>query len=460
MKKIPGLLIILLLNFSAFPQIKNIKNHKSTYNTYKKKEIDLKKYLETWKVMNHLMAYYKYESINLKTKNLKFTHNFSGRNSIFCSFYKDEDDIFSVNNDGVDTSLFGRKFILNFQEIPFIQLYFNGYADIPGITNSSISVIHGRKLHLSGAIDSLSISTDQLRSEIYKGDNVNLFISDLNCKNLRDNSNSDFFLLENSNLSRLSLQESKISKGLKIYKSQIEDFQLDDVELPNKIYLDQVSFRNGKSTLDFTRIRSPVTLKVYLYNVTGEEFVFSPERVQFIVDKRTAYNLKIETFKKILKKIDKSIYPEEFGYYDQQYQEEKLLHQGHYILNWVEKNWWGYGYNSAEVFQAVFWLYLSAIVLNLITFNYLFKVYCPSKIENFILETNIKYQHKSLLNGFIYHAKRTSTIILYTSYIFWGLKLNVERINIKYWPAIFLIFLEYVLGLVCLGYIAHYILAK
>jgi len=51
-------------------------------------------------------------------------------------------------------------------------------------------------------------------------------------------------------------------------------------------------------------------------------------------------------------------------------------------------------------------------------------------------------------------------VLLYTAFIFWGLKLDVKELVIKKWWAIILIVFEYSIGVVCLAYIANFIITK
>ncbi|PSL48282.1 hypothetical protein CLV51_1021149 [Chitinophaga niastensis] len=50
--------------------------------------------------------------------------------------------------------------------------------------------------------------------------------------------------------------------------------------------------------------------------------------------------------------------------------------------------------------------------------------------------------------------------LMFTGFIFWGLKLDPEKIRVANLPLSFWIILQYIIGLICLGYIANVIIAK
>lgn len=261
-------------------------------------------------------------------------------------------------------------------------------------------------------------------------------------------------------LDLLDFSSSAINHIFRIRNSTIDSLKLTNCSLPQKIEFVNVDFVAGLYPIDLTTINYKSPIFISLKNVTGADFIFNPEKIQFIIEKDQPFDVKASTYKAILKRIDKSIYLEEYGYYDRQYQELKLLKDGHPIINFIEKYWWGYGYDGARVFQASTILFLIIILINLTCFSYLRKVYCPEKINIFMHKVNLRYSEKSAYRKMEYYLSHGLACVLYSSYIFWGLRLDIEKIHLKYWLFILLIVLEYILGIISLAYIAHYILVK
>jgi hypothetical protein len=133
---------------------------------------------------------------------------------------------------------------------------------------------------------------------------------------------------------------------------------------------------------------------------------------------------------------------------DIEYREFKFRQNWYtYPLSWINRAWWNYGYTKSLVF--------------LWTFIFL------------LLFTPITYRKLDLLNQSVYEMQRIPGKVdmkrkidkwwysfIYTASIFFRLTLNLE--NLKYsdkrWTAY--VILVYTLGIVCLAYMANFVLQK
>lgn len=140
---------------------------------------------------------------------------------------------------------------------------------------------------------------------------------------------------------------------------------------------------------------------------------------------------------------------ESYKLLDIEYQEYKWKNSRFPLLKIFPKYWWNYGYDKERIF---FWVFIFLITFTIITFfnfEYLNTVYRLEKVKI----KPLKFSLKSIIN-------RLWFSFVYTSIIFFLLTLKVDKINYKKVRGTFYIVLMYSTGIVCLAYMANYILHK
>lgn len=137
--------------------------------------------------------------------------------------------------------------------------------------------------------------------------------------------------------------------------------------------------------------------------------------------------------------------------------EFKYVSHGHRILNWIDKHWWDYGYNKGLIFRNSLFLMFFFFVFNFVFYKSLTQL--TYKIEEFTKkEAYIK--RKYLNDSFRRHFFRTIYIFLYTGFVFWGLRLDVSKIKFDSTLLALYIIIQYLVGIICLAYLANYIISK
>jgi hypothetical protein len=131
------------------------------------------------------------------------------------------------------------------------------------------------------------------------------------------------------------------------------------------------------------------------------------------------------------------------------YTDEGLWYGG--VFNWLDKYWWDYGYNKFLVVR-------NAILLNL--FFFLINIFLYGKLLNQTYTLDKFLDIERNMNHVTIHDKirRLSYIFLYTGYIFWGLKLDIENVNIWKARLFYYVLFQYMVGVVCLAYLANLII--
>lgn len=179
--------------------------------------------------------------------------------------------------------------------------------------------------------------------------------------------------------------------------------------------------------------------------------------VEFIVDKNQTYEKQAILYQQILKELKDAGLTEKYETQDKLFQELKLVHDDHPILNLLNKFWWDYGYEKGRVFYISCMLFVLFFILNSIFFHELKMVYFPDKFIS--QKSTLLLQTKSPA-PIIARIYQLPGILLYTAYLFWGLKLDLKDLEVKHWGAITLIVSQYILGVICLAYLANYVLSK
>jgi hypothetical protein len=119
------------------------------------------------------------------------------------------------------------------------------------------------------------------------------------------------------------------------------------------------------------------------------------------------------------------------------------------------KAWWNnYGTEKSKVVRSSFELFLIFFLLNLIWFKKILENYDVAGIK----------EVKNEVDRFTSRNKRVSRnvilCLIYTGVIFYGVKFDFKDLKIKLLPIVFLLFVEYILGLIALAYIANLIISK
>lgn len=122
---------------------------------------------------------------------------------------------------------------------------------------------------------------------------------------------------------------------------------------------------------------------------------------------------------------------------------------------WFSKHWWNYGYDQGRVLNWTLCFFLFFFFTNLLLLNKVFrKVYAIKTLESYFADS---HKDDNRVQRWWYYFGGT---FLYSLLIFFGIKIEVANFNIKqtrlhYLAAIYLYFF-YILGLVCLAFIAKY----
>jgi hypothetical protein len=143
---------------------------------------------------------------------------------------------------------------------------------------------------------------------------------------------------------------------------------------------------------------------------------------------------------------------------DKEYKSFLYLRDYGSFVNWLNKWWWDYGYSNMRIVKASLKILGICYLLNLAFYRWLRKIY---KIESFDIKYE-RYIQDRKGNIFFKSLSYCYFIFLYTNGLFWGLKFDLNRIDIKHRCFVlpWIIFFQHIVGLICLGWLTSIVIFR
>lgn len=148
-------------------------------------------------------------------------------------------------------------------------------------------------------------------------------------------------------------------------------------------------------------------------------------------------------YEKMLENFKRNGQPESYKLLDIEYQEFKIKFR---LVRWVLKWWWNYGYNKELVFRNTLILLFIFWSINLCFLPYLvLNVYAVQNIPVYIVGK---------------FWRRLWFSFIYTLLIFFSLNIKYDNLKFKERIGSMYILILHIVGLICLGYIANYVIQR
>jgi len=203
--------------------------------------------------------------------------------------------------------------------------------------------------------------------------------------------------------------------------------------------------------------------RIYLYGTDISKLNLRYEMFKLMFEDSIPFDLKSNVYEKLLKQTELLGYKKSYEILDKEYKEITYLEgfeKPKWFRNWLEKNWWGYGYNKELIIRNTILLFLFFSFTNCLLFSYI-----SSNVYEIprLLKTRNEIESK---NKFLLYLKIFPIAAFYTGFIFFGLSFSIDKLkyseNLKGWRILNLIyfFTVYLVGIVCLGYLANYVLSS
>jgi hypothetical protein len=158
-------------------------------------------------------------------------------------------------------------------------------------------------------------------------------------------------------------------------------------------------------------------------------------------------------YESLLEKLKKDGFEASVEKLDIEYKKYKFKKEGKWLNDFIQKEWWNYGYKKELIFRnsIIFYLFFSIIIM--LFFRPLLKnVY---SIENILAAYA---DNKKGIIGLV--SKRVFLPLAYTFILFFGLKIDVGQMNFRNVLPLLFVIIVYSTGLICSAFMFAYILNK
>lgn len=233
--------------------------------------------------------------------------------------------------------------------------------------------------------------------------------------------------------------------------------------LPKVLIFDNVSLLYHNKAIDLNEFKSRVNDKclIVFYKTEPLDFNFNYVNFKLYVEdeeglaKKLPPEVILHNYNSVLSMQRKYGYTDGEEKVDKEMQEYILLGKGEYVKNWILKYLWGYGYNKMNLVRYTILVWLFFTLLNLFFRDKLLnETYTIDQFRDF----DQQLKHKKM-NKFFKYAQSFLNIFIYTGFVFWGLRLDLDRIKLKpYLLAIFIIF-QYCVGIMFIAFIVNRIIS-
>ena len=320
----------------------------------------------------------------------------------------------------------------------------------------------GKEVITETYLDGLNIKNIQ-----FTGDSLNINMNESNFKIFQLNSKSQSTLMFNnivgdtvyvSGQVDIKIEESKI-QTLHLFNLKITNFINFGNTVPKSIFLDNVEIPEKQTIVyleNFNTSNRICLLNIRNTDLSKFKFDYTFFKISNLFDKKLS-NSEIEDVYTQVMSIQKK-----FGFSAGYEKADKELKYFEYnknnnfygkIANWIDSNWWDYGYNKFLIFRGTSLIIFSFWLLNFLLFRKLLKSYPILTIMELMKNSTDRNKlYKLYIRGIC--------SLIYTNYIFWGLKIDLNKLKLQSLSIATLIIFEFVIGIICLAYIANYVVTK
>ncbi|MFY8000764.1 MAG: pentapeptide repeat-containing protein [Candidatus Kapaibacteriota bacterium] len=221
------------------------------------------------------------------------------------------------------------------------------------------------------------------------------------------------------------------------------------------------------STLDSNK---KIKCVIFLYGTDISKVKINMQLFEIRFTDDEVYEQRTSVYEKLLAKFKQEGFEESYQLLDIEYRRYKLTYNKLTILDWFQTNWWNYGYNKEWVLTK--WTPRAIVLFTLLNLLLLSRLHSGIYNLEFVAPILRDFHHWKakrhsyprrafLKQGLPICAKYVLATLVYTSMIFFRLKIELEKSNIKKHPWLFLYTLMlYTIGLICTGFIANVIFTK
>jgi hypothetical protein len=213
------------------------------------------------------------------------------------------------------------------------------------------------------------------------------------------------------------------------------DMAIDNLVIKNcQVFPEQIG-------IGFHEKNNEVKLELENSNLDNIRFDFSPN-IKLVFDSLDSKDAITNSYKNLLEKFEHEGKDRSYELVDLQYKKFK----DSFIFHFVNSVWWYHGYNPGLVF-----LWTTLFLCVFFWFN---KRYWLQMLETYPLKDDKK---SSLYNQKSNRLRYYSIVLLYTCFIFFSLRVDLNKLNFKNLKFVYAFMLQYLIGLLCMIFIIRFI---
>lgn len=285
----------------------------------------------------------------------------------------------------------------------------------------------------------------------------------------------EHLIIKDCNISKLLLNEAEIFRTFSLLNGRIDTAELNNTLLPSYIAIHSINLDHAQP-IDFKHLKAPLESNesttyglertLGISNTDLDKLLLPYDRFSFHIDTLQHPTRKIWIYEKLLKHLKEAGLIGKYEWYESEY-EDIIDNQEHqWLTNQLNIFWWGKGHHKSRTVKIALGAFLLFFIINGIFFDYLRQVYWPSSFDDYFARIQSKQISKNIerkqvaLNKVKYYTRWCFGTMLYTSFIFWGLRLDIHDLKLRNPFVVLYVIFQYVLGLLFLAYIINFIVVR
>ncbi len=211
--------------------------------------------------------------------------------------------------------------------------------------------------------------------------------------------------------------------------------------------VDKIVIRNCQNIpaqiiIGFREKFSKVYLGLINSNLDNLRFDFSPN-IRLVFDSSDSKDVIINSYKNLLEKFEREGKERSYKIVDLQYRNFKDSR----IFHFINCIWWYHGYQPILVFIWTLGFLISFFIFNLFCWKEIFEIYPLKEGQR---ATAYKQENRKL--------RFYSIVILYTLFVFFSLRVDLNKLNFTKLKFVYAFLVQYLMGLLCMLFIIRFII--
>ncbi len=205
-----------------------------------------------------------------------------------------------------------------------------------------------------------------------------------------------------------------------------------------------------------------------LYGAPLDKIKFSYDKFRLAIspiDDIASYEKATNLYEQVLNKFENNGQLTSYEKLDKEYQEFRLLSNPNaniasWSLNLIQKYWNDYGYAKGRIWTWTGGLFIFFWIINWLRFSHIYSnAYTTPSLQKSIDARN-QYQTFSIKERKFkkLNTKGIDLAFYYTTIVFFGLKIESKNFDFQNLRGVIYIGTQYVLGLICLAYLANFVI--